>query len=136
MNLEKLLNWNYLFQAYTTEPLSNLTRVFLYGFCVLAIVIAILTQRQLAKNPGVKKVLFKKIITSAWTISIVGLLFLFFRESLALYLGARLWLLLWLLGSAIWIVYLLIYYFRTIPRLKKQHEDNKEFNKWLPKTKK
>ncbi len=136
MNLEKLLNWNYLFQAYTTEPLSNTTRVFLYGFCLLAITVAVLAQRQLAKNPGIKKTLFKKIMVSGWTISIIGLLFLFFRESLALYLGARLWLLLWLLASIIWIIYLLIYYFRTMPRLQKQHEDNKEFNKWLPKAKK
>lgn len=136
MNLEKLLNWNYLFQAYTTEPLSNLTRVLLYGFCALAIVAAVLAQRQLAKNPGVKKVLFKKIVASAWTLAMVGLLLLFFRESLALYLGARLWLLLWLLTAIIWIAYLLVYYFKTIPQLKKQHEDNKEFNKWLPKSKK
>lgn len=136
MDITKLFDWSYLFRAYTFEALSTPFRVALYGFCVLAIVVAILAQRQLAKNPGFKKSFYKKLVNFGWSTGIVGLFFILFRETTALYLGSRLWLLLWLLGALTWIFYLAIYYFRTLPRLKKQREENIEFNKWLPKAKK
>lgn len=132
----QLLDWSYLFRAYTFETLSTPFRVALYGLCVLAIVAAIFAQKKLSKNPGVKKSLYKKIIACGWTIAIVGLLFLLFREFRAMYLGSRFWLLLWLLSTLIWIIYLLFYYFVTLPKLKKQREEHVEFNKWLPKAKK
>jgi O-antigen/teichoic acid export membrane protein len=130
------LDWSYLFRAYTFEALSTPFRVALYGFCVLAIVLAILAQRQLAKNPGYKKSFYKKLIGFGWTSSIVGLLFILFRETRAMYLGSRFWLLLWAIGVLVWAIYLLFYYLITIPKIKKKKEENAEFSKWLPKAKK
>ncbi|MDQ5938612.1 MAG: hypothetical protein QG642_302 [Patescibacteria group bacterium] len=136
MDITKLFDWSYLFRAYTFETLSTPFRVALYGFCVLAIVVAILAQRQLAKNPGFKKSFYKKLVSFGWSTSIVGLFFIVFRETRAMYLGARLWLLLWAIGVLAWLIYLLFYHFITLPKIKKQKEENAEFNKWLPKAKK
>lgn len=136
MDLTKLFDWSYLMRPYTVETLSVPFRVGLYGLVVLLIILAVWAQKKLGKNPGFKKPFYKKIISFAWSAGIVGLLFIFFRETRALYLGSRLWLLLWLLGTLVWFGYLTIYYFRTLPQLKKQREENVEFNKWLPKAKK
>lgn len=136
MDLTKLFDWSYLFRAYTFETLSTPFRIALYGLCVLVIVAAVMAQKRLAKNPGAKKILYKKIISFGWTTGIVGLLFILFRETRAMYLGARLWLLLWSLGLLAWIAYILFYYFVTVPKIQKQKEEDAEFNKWLPKAKK
>jgi hypothetical protein len=136
MDLTKLLDWNYLFRAYTFDTLSTPFRIALYGFCVLSIVAAIFAQRQLVKNSGIIKKWNKKIVSFGWSVGLVGLLFLLFRETRALYLGSRLWLLLWLLGSLVWLIYLTIYKLVTVPKLQKQKQASAEFNKWLPKAKK
>jgi len=136
MDLTKLLDWTYLFRAYTFDELSTPFRIALYGACILAIVAAVIAQRQLSKNSGAIKKWNKKIVSFGWTVGLVGLLFLLFRETRALYLGARLWLLLWLLGSLAWIIYLTIYKLTTIPKLQKEKIASAEFNKWLPKAKK
>jgi len=68
MNLMQLLDWSYLFRAYTFETLSTPFRVALYGLCVLAIVAAIFAQKKLSKNPGVKKNLYKKRSTNQQTL--------------------------------------------------------------------
>lgn len=136
MDLTKLLDWTYLFRPYTFDALSTPFRIALYGFCILCIVLAIWSQRQLSKNSGVIKKWRKKIVGFGWSVGLVGLLFLLFRETRALYLGARLWLLLWLLGALVWIIYLAIYKLTTIPKLQKQKIASAEFNKWLPKAKK
>ena len=136
MNLSKLLNWNYLFQTYTTDRLSTWTLLILCAICVVLLAMAIFSQIKVAKNPGIKKVLLKKMIAGGWSFSLIGLFLIFFRETRAMYLGSRFWLLLWLLALIVWVVYVVIYILRTIPRLQKQHEENKEFSKWLPKAKK
>ena len=136
MDITKLFNWSYLFSAYAPAGFSWTLRIVLGVLFVGAIVLAVIAMKKIKKTVGPNKVVWKKLTVWGWTIGLIGLLLMFFREVRTLYLGARLWLLLLLLLGLVWLIFILIYRVKVLPRQEKIRQETEEFNRWLPKSKK
>jgi len=67
-----------------------------------------------------------------WT-GIIGLFIAFFRYQRSPYLGMRFWLVAWFLTTLVWLVFVLKFFIKDIPRLKKEKIKKQEFKKYLPK---
>lgn len=136
MDITKLFEWSYLFSAYAPAGFSWTIRITLGVLFVGAIVLAVMAMKKTKNTAGPQKVVWKKLLVWGWTTGLIGLLLVFFREVRALYLGARLWLLLLLLIAFVWLILILLYRVKVLPRQEKIRQQAEEFNKWLPKTKK
>ncbi|MFA5127021.1 MAG: hypothetical protein WC465_03420 [Patescibacteria group bacterium] len=136
MDLTKLTHWSYLFQIYTYEQLSWPTLIGLLVIFVGSIVLAIYSHKKVKNSSGVMKVVWQKLTAWGWSTGLVGLLLVSFRAATAMYLSARLWLLLWLLIILVWLGYILFYRLSIVPKKQAEREKNIEYNKWLPKPKK
>lgn len=136
MDLSKLTNLHYLFSPYPDMGFSWLMRSILLITFVGAIVLALLSGRQNKKALGPIKKVWKKWQVWGWTVGLMGLLLIIFREVNAIYLSSRGWLLTWLLVATIWAIFIIIYWKRKVPAKKKLLQEQEEFNKWLPRANK
>jgi len=93
MNLEKLLDLNYLLDRYPAVGFSTSFKLFLLLFFITSIIIGIKSGKRLNNNPGIMKKVYNNLETWGWTTGILGLLLFFFREVNAIYLGSRVWML-------------------------------------------
>jgi hypothetical protein len=50
-------------------------------------------------------------------------------------LSARFWSIAWIIGFGVWFYFILKYQLRVVPMARKQAEERKMFNKYLPKKK-
>jgi flagellar biogenesis protein FliO len=136
MNIEKLLHWSYLWQRYSPIGFSWPIRILLLIFFVGSICLAIWFHRKIKNSQGPKKTLAKKIRAWGITTGLIGLLLMSFREIQAVYLGSRLFLLVWLIIITAWLVSIFIYRYKDLPKKQAALEAQAEFNKWLPQNKK
>lgn len=135
MNLDKLLDWSYLFYRLPPAGFSWAMRIFLLVVFVGAIVIAIIAGIKYGKKQAIVKNFWLKLQIWGWSTGLVGLLLFYFREVRAVYLSSRAWLFLWLIIIFIWLVFIIVYWFRVIPKKKEAKESQEAFDKWLPKKK-
>ncbi|MCD4760454.1 hypothetical protein K8R42_01000 [bacterium] len=135
MNLNKLLDLSYLLQRYPQDSFSWPMRITLLIIFIGAILISIYSHKKIKGSPGVLKIVWQKLQAWGWTSGLIGLLLMSFRETQALYLSARLWLLLFLFIVFIWLIFIIIYWKRKIPGREQRIKEEAEFNKWLPKRK-
>ncbi len=134
MDLSKLTNFHYLFSPYPEMGFSWLMRIILLLIFVSSIVLAVISSRQNKRALGPIKKVWKKWQIWGWTVGIIGLLFILFREVNAIYLSSRGWLLIWLLVAFIWAIFIIVYWKRKVPAKEKLIKAQEEFNKWLPKS--
>ena len=135
MNLEKLINLNYLFERYIIDGFSLPIKSFLIIIFIISIIIAIISGKKLKNNPGIMKKLYNKLQNWGWTTGLIGFLLFFFREVNTIYLGSRIWMIILLISSFIWILTIFKYYKKEIPKRKKNKKEKEAFNKYLPKQK-
>ncbi len=135
MNLEKLINLNYLFERYIIDGFSLPIKFFLIIIFIISIIIAIISGKKLKNNPGIMKKLYNKLQNWGWTTGLIGFLLFFFREVNTIYLGSRIWMIILLISSFIWILTIFKYYKKEIPKRKKNKKEKEAFNKYLPKQK-
>ena len=135
MNLEKLINLNYLFDRYPDYGFSLPTKIFLILYFVISIIIAIKAGKRLNTNPGIMKRTYNSLENWGWTTGILGLLLFFFREVNAIYLGSRIWMLLLLISTIVWLILIVKYYKKEIPKKEELKKEREEFNKYLPRKK-
>jgi len=135
MDLSKLLNWSYLLERYPIVGFSWTMRIILLIVFIGAIVIGIYAARKLTKSSGLFKKLWTKLQLWGWTIGLIGLALFFFREVRAIYLGARIWMLLWIIFAFIWLAFIIKYWKKEIPKKEEIKKTEEEFNRWLPKRK-
>jgi hypothetical protein len=57
---------------------------------------------------------------------------MFLKQQRAAYLGMRVWLMLWLLVCFIWLLFIIKYIVKEVPRIKEERLARKEFDKYLP----
>lgn len=134
MNLGKLFDWQYLTAPYALTGLSWPMRIILLALFVFAIIAGIKAGQKIKAGAGFKK-LWLKIQTWGYSIGVVGLLLIFFREVRAVYLGSRIWLLLLLLVAFVWLGFIIRYWKIQVPLQSKLKQEKAEFEKWLPKKK-
>ena len=135
MNLEKLINLNYLFDRYPDYGFSLPTKIFLILYFVISIIIAIKAGKKLNTNPGIMKRTYNSLENWGWTTGVLGLLLFFFREVNAIYLGSRIWMLLLLIFTIIWLILIVKYYKKEIPKKEELKKERERFSKYLPRKK-
>ena len=135
MNLEKLINLNYLFDRYPDYGFSLPTKIFLILYFVISIIIAIKAGKKLNTNPGIMKRTYNSLENWGWTTGVLGLLLFFFREVNAIYLGSRIWMLLLLIFTIIWLILIVKYYKKEIPKKEELKKEKEKFSKYLPRKK-
>jgi len=131
-----MINWlklDYLFTNYMA-PISSATfklaTIVYLLFFIAAIVFSFIRKGKEIDKLYVR--LFQRLGNWCFSLSIVGLLLMFFRHQLVPYLGMRAWSLLWWLICAIWMIYILKYLLVNIPKQKKKLKIKEEFEKYLP----
>jgi len=98
------------------------------SFCVLLIILAIITPK-LAKNKDrFAKKAIKKYSSLSWTMGTIGIILYIFRQINVLYLSAPVFVLFWGVSLVFWAFYVLRYCFCVVPkrRLEVEKEDKKK----------
>ncbi|MFH1667402.1 MAG: hypothetical protein ABH884_00055 [Candidatus Komeilibacteria bacterium] len=129
-------NWfkiDYLFTNYMPLISTAVLRiaVLLYlSFFVLAVVLSVVKRNK--KFDKYFTILMQKIANLSLAFSVIGMILLFFRHQLVPYLGMRGWTLIWWLICLVWFVYVLKYWTIVIPAKRKELQQKKEKEKYLP----
>lgn len=116
-------------------PLISQRVLLIATIIYLAIFVAAIVFAWLRKRKNISALyrrLWQKLASWAFSFSLIGLLLLFFRQQLVPYLGMRAWTMLWWLICAIWLIYIIKYWWFDIPRQKEIAEARKNFDKYLP----
>ena len=135
MNITKLFDWTYLTQRYAVEGFSWPMRIVLLIIFIAAIITALKATKKIKTSPGIYKPLWQKLQVWGWSTGLFGLLLIFFREVRAIYLGSRIWLLIWLIAVVIWLGFIIYYWKIKIPLKEQKQNTQAEFDKRLPKKK-
>ncbi|MBT6691685.1 hypothetical protein HOB10_05135 [Candidatus Parcubacteria bacterium] len=133
MDLSKLLNFEYLFARFPEAGFSWPVRIGLLIIFVGAIIVALYTHKKLKQNLGVAGKAWKRLQVWSWSVGLVGIMLVYFREVRALYLSSRFWLILWLLVSVVWLIYIIAKWKKDVPNKETQEKHKQEYSKWLPK---
>ncbi|MFA5248438.1 MAG: hypothetical protein WC415_04400 [Patescibacteria group bacterium] len=105
---------------------NGLIAVIIASF-VLAVIVFIVKKRA-----GLYRRLLDRIFTFFTTNFFIGLPLFFFNHESIPVLSSRLWYILWFIGMAIWIFFI-VRYSLTLPDRKKEVDKEKEFQKYIPK---
>jgi len=127
--MSNLLTLHYWFNL-RPESLTPLAQKLFIGLLLLFIVLAIVVGF-LKKKSGLYRGFFKRLYIFCWGNFLIGLLFFFFNYEQVPFLGARFWLGLWIIVMLAWLV-IILKKLKTIPEQKKQREQEKELQKYLP----
>ncbi len=128
-----LLKFSYWFDV---RPLFFTPIIFwiLFGVFVLVVLVGVLASIIISKNKPdkLKKRIWVKISRWGYTAGLVGLLLIFLKQQRAPYLGMRVWTLLWLVASFIWLIFILKYILIKVPKIRREQKQKEEFEKYLP----
>jgi glucan phosphoethanolaminetransferase (alkaline phosphatase superfamily) len=125
-----LLTLHFWFSYYYL-PISDRAKMILLIFAALLLVGAIILfwlKRKKDLYAKLRQSLFSFCVTNVVIAAFLG----FFIYEEVPFLSSHFWLLLWLLEMVIWSWYL-VKGFKTVPAIKKRIEEQKNFNKYLPK---
>ena len=110
------------------------TNVF-YGIIVfLAILLAgilVFNALKKSKTAGLYRKIWIKLGNFCLGNLVIGLFLLFFAFEQLPFLAMRIWLLLWFIGMVVWMLFI-IKVMSKIPDIKKEHEEKKEYEKYIP----
>jgi len=131
--MSNFFSFKFYFDTYPAaiHPLTFyiITGLFLLIF-VLGLICAFFISKK--KVDGITKKIYEKIANWGLWSGIIGLFILFLKYQRAPYLGMRVWSLLWILFTLVWLILIIKFYLKDVPKLKKQREQKKQFNKYLP----
>ena len=74
----------------------------------------------------------KRLASLGVTMGLLGLLYLFFAWQRAVLLGARFWLLIWLVVVLIWLFFILKYLLMVVPAKRREIDQRRRFERYLP----
>jgi FtsH-binding integral membrane protein len=129
----RIFSFDYLFNLNPPPFLgSYLKLVYLFfGLFLLAGVVTRVIASRASTIPPLRR-FYVKSSHFLFTIAVVGLLLVAFRQGRAYFLGAPFWLLLLLLGAISWAVFLVKYLRRKVPEGKAAYTERKAKEKYLP----
>ncbi|MDO8669626.1 MAG: hypothetical protein Q7K65_05010 [Candidatus Buchananbacteria bacterium] len=120
------------------QPAISLDTVYflLELFGVLLILAAVVKAIQkFSQRDSFYKTLLQKYFIMLTTMSVIGFFLTWFRYERAYLLSARFWLLVWLIGTVVWLAFILKYQIKVMPQAREKLQKTREFNKYLPKKK-
>ncbi|MFA5413740.1 MAG: hypothetical protein WC348_04365 [Patescibacteria group bacterium] len=132
INFERLLDLNFWFALRPTALSEKTTIILAIGFAVflvLGIICGFLAKTK-KQNPPMVKLLrkFKKMFS---TMAVVGFIVLFFTYEQIYLLGSRFWFLAWFIGLVVWVVFIVLYAARKMPKEKDELEKKQKYLKYL-----
>ena len=99
----------------------------------LLILMGIISKVMAAKSKdGLKIKAWRRLSYLALTISILGFVYLFFAWQGVVLLAGRFWLLTLLLIALIWLGFIAKYWFLEIPILRREIQQKRNFEKYIP----
>ncbi len=119
MHLLNLLHWSYLIERYPQAGFSWPIRIILLLIFIGSILAALYALNKLT-NKIPPKYFWNRLQTWGWASGLVGIILMIFRETRAIYLASRLWLLLWLLIVFAWLGYIIYFKNKILPRLTRK----------------
>lgn len=126
-NLLKLQFWFNLKPTQLLPLFQNLFFIFLAMLFVFIVFLKIILRK--------KKVLYssivQKLLIFSWVNIFLGFMILFFNYEQIPFLSSRFWFLIWGTSMVAWLM-LIIKNFKKIPLIKKEIEEKKQFNKYIP----
>lgn len=93
-------------------------------------------KRLIAGRNFIKAKMWQKIETFCLTMAVSFSFIFFFRYEAIPVLGGRFWILIWIITGAVWLGYLLNYYFKVIPAQLDDLEKRQKYEKYIVKVKK
>ena len=136
LNIIKFFKPSYLFEM---QPSINISTVYfllvIFGALVL-IGILIKIVHLAKKRENFASRLLNMYFALFLTMGLVGGILVWFRYERAYFLAGRFMLLVWLICFLGWLVFILRYQYKVVPKAKKQMEEKQMFNKYLPGTQK
>lgn len=128
--MSNLLTLNYWFNL-APEAFGSLAQKLFISLVIALAAVALLIA--ITKNrSGIYRGFFKRLYAFCLANAVIGLLLLFFDYESVPFLSARFWIGLWGLVMIAWIIPML-WNLKTIPRKKKEREQDQELKKYLPK---
>ena len=121
----------------TLHPFQrNILIVVFSTFVVAAVITALWVFLKKNKLDIVAKKVLIKISTFCFTLGFVGWVLFFMRQFHVYFFSRRFWLIFWSIGAVVWFFYLLKYILKKAPTEKKEVQEKKDFEKYLPKKRK
>lgn len=131
INIAKFVQPAYLTDlqpSVSTEAVVTLGVIFV-ALCVAGIAAAVMARRP---HEHTVQVLYGRYSWMLLTLGVLGLILLWFRYEGAYFMSARWWLVLWALGLIAWLIPILRYQRREIPRARQQRLARQQMQKYLP----
>ena len=135
--MSPLFSLSFWFSLQQNALSPGFARAFFILFALIVIVGAVirLMSRQKKEDRYTTR-LYRKAAAVGITMGLLGLVWLFFAFEEVYLFGARFWFLIWLVGLATWIGFVVQFGKKRIPELRKEDAHLAEANKFLPKKKK
>ena len=133
MNIQTLFSPKYIFNPIPGPFIGSLGKYLMVIFAIMVIAgtVAYVVSTRRHNSPLVRKV-FSKISNLLLIMGIIGVLLVFFREQRVYALSIPILFYLWMIGLIVWLVFLFIFLFKKVPAKKREMEERKEKEKYLP----
>jgi NhaP-type Na+/H+ or K+/H+ antiporter len=133
-NIGNLFTLNYWFDL-TPGPLFQGVLSFLYIFFAVMIILGFASKAMVKKNQKNTPLrnIWSKFYFFLSTMGFLGLIVTFFRAKQVNFFGAPFWMLFWLIGLIVWLVFIIRYIKVKIPKIKEEIELKQEMDKYMPK---
>lgn len=134
MRLSNLFYYTYWFKVPVIATGAVYWTMLLVLIGLVALGLAASAARKVFEEKSLGK-LAQKINNFGVAMGLSGLVLFFFRQQSAPVLGWRIWFLVWGVFSIIWVVKILLYYFKRVPQIKSEQSERREKEKYLPQAK-
>ncbi len=132
-DIRPLLTFSFWFNTTPPPLLPFFERMFFILYILALVVTLVLGFFERKTKQIVQKTFIGKLRRCFTTLGITGLVLTFFVYERTPYLSMRFFTLLLWVGLGVWVILILMWRFRTAPRLQKVIDERKGFEKYLPK---
>jgi len=109
------------------------TVMILAGFFGLFVVLGIISKVVSKKtNDGLRLKGWLRLFYLFMSMGLIGLGYLLFAWQGVTLLAARFWLIIWLITVIVWLIFIGIYMFSKVPKLRAKIEKQRKFDKYIP----
>lgn len=134
MSFSNLFHLSYWFsQPKTARGTALFLWVALFGVFFLAGLVLFIIRAKGKDN--VKKEIFRRFGNFGLTIGLLGFVLLFFRQERAAFIAWRFWVLIFLIIAVWWLVKLVVYLIKRVPKIQEEKLRREIAEKYLPERK-
>ncbi len=125
-----------LSRFFDLRPAIYLETVFfllaVFGFLAVGAIIIKLVELSGRVRKKYQVELLKKYFFCLIIMGVLGIFWTWLRYEQVYILAARFWIVVWLIGLIIWLIFIWRYQFKIIPKIVRRERERKEFQKYLP----